>query len=245
MENEFTFCICTFNSSETLRGCLASIAKLSRNSQLLVVDHHSSDDTIEIAKSFGARIIFEDRGLGRARQICFDNTNTKFLVFVDSDVEILRSDFLELATRALEDKKIGAVVGMAAGHKFAYGLPASLLVLRKSDFEGRIVPDYIDARETFFIQKRLDQLKLKTSYIFGSIIHRSKYRRYKPEWEGANTRILPSSMIKELSFTLRVILLLTLNSRSVKNVLYLPIFYAKFFRGFANPSPWIRLRRED
>ena len=140
----------------------------------------------------------------------------------------MRSDLLVQATNALENSRIGAVVGLAVSHKFAYGLPASLLVLRKSDFEGPIVPDYIDARETFFIQKRLDELNLKTSYIFGSIVTHTKYRRYKPEWEGANTRILPSPMLKELSFTMRVILLLALNSR-LEDILYLRIFYAKFF----------------
>ena len=241
----WTFCVCTFNSSSTLRACLESIRSINSDVRLLIVDHHSTDDTIQIAKNSGATIILEDQGLGHARQLCFDNTHTQFLVFIDSDVEIVQSDFLSHAKELLEDPTIGAIVGMSVGHRIAYGLPASLLVLRKKDFVGRIIPDYIDARETFFIQKRLDNLKLKTSYVPGAMRHNSLYRKYKPEWEGANTRILPSSVLRELSFTLRVILFVALNSGSKRNIAYLPIFYVKFFRGFANPHPWIRLRRDE
>jgi hypothetical protein len=164
-------------------------------------------------------------------------------VFVDSDVEVVDGEFLEKSSRLMSDERVGAVVGLAKGHLFAYGLPASLLVLRRRDFRGTIIPDYIDARETFFIQKRLDGLKLRTAYVRDAIIHRSQFRKYKAEWEGANTRILPSPALKELLFALEVVLLLSLNSRSVRNILYVPIFYARFVRGFVNPRPWLRLQR--
>jgi glycosyltransferase involved in cell wall biosynthesis len=243
-ESDFTFCVCTFNSSKTLSRCLASIRKIAK-SEILVVDHHSRDSTIELAKAFGAKIILESTGLGHARQLCLDNASSKYVVFVDSDVEIKRSDFLTEAAKALQVETTGAVVGVSAEHKIGYGLPASLLVLRKSDFLGRVFPDYIDARETFFIQERLDKRKLKTVYIPRAMIHRSEYRRYKPEWEGANTRLLPSSLIVQLVFASKVIFLLTLNSKSLKNFVYLPIFYAKFLRGFLIPDPWLRLRRVE
>jgi glycosyltransferase involved in cell wall biosynthesis len=209
----------------------------------LVVDHYSNDDTVRIAEEFGTKIFSEAKGLGYARQLCFDLTYSKYIAFVDSDVEIVRSDFLDIAHQALSQKKFGAVVGMALGHRFRYGLPASLLVLRKGDFTGKIVPDYIDARETFFIQKRLEEEKLRTFYVDDSIIHRSQFRKFKPEWEGANTRILPDSSYKELFSALKVIILLSLNSRNLKNILYVPIFYLKFLYGFAKPEPWLRLNR--
>jgi hypothetical protein len=185
----------------------------------------------------------EDKGLGRARQMCLDLSKTSFVVFVDSDVEILRRDFLEVSLKRFENAKCGAVVGLSNGHRFAYGLPASLLVLRKRDFEGKIIPDYIDARETFFLQRRLDTHGLSTSYVYDAMKHRSEYRKFKPEWEGANTRMLPSSMLSELGFTSKVILLLTLNSKNWTNFAYLPIFYLKFFRGFLFPDKWVRLSR--
>jgi glycosyltransferase involved in cell wall biosynthesis len=241
--NEFTFCVCTYNSARTIDNCLESIRRINSRGRIIVVDHHSSDGTEQKAKTFGAEIYSEDKGLGRARQICLDLVETPYLVFVDSDVEIIRPDFLELSEKFLGKSNCGAVAGLSTGHRFAYGLPASLLVLRKGDFLGRTIPDYIDARETFFLQRRLNELGLQTSYVYEAMKHRSEYRKFKPEWEGANTRILPSFMLSELGFTAKVILLLTLNSKNWTNVAYLPIFYLKFFRGFVQPEKWVRLSR--
>ena len=243
-KEQFTFCVCTYNSAKTLALCLASIKKVAPTSRLVIVDHQSEDETIKIAQRFGSKIFFETAGLGYARQCCFDLAESEYLVFVDSDVELVRRDFIDIATTVLERRGYGAVVGMALGHRFCYGLPASLLVLRKADFLGRVVPAYIDARETYFIQKRLDEKKLKTYYVLDSMIHRSQFRSFKPEWEGANTRLLPDSKLRELLFALKVILLLSLNSRNVKNILYVPMFYVKFLRGFVKPEPWLRMRRE-
>jgi glycosyltransferase involved in cell wall biosynthesis len=242
-ERELTFCVCTYNSAKTLERCLGSIRRLLPEARLLVVDHHSVDGTVQIAKQFNADVISEKRGLGYARQLCFDATNTEYIAFVDSDEDIVKAEFFDIAVSVLQRRGYGAVVGMAVGHRFRYGLPASLLVLRKNDFLGEVVPDYVDARETYFIQKRLDNQKLGTYYVLDSMVHRSQFREFKPEWEGANTRILPDSKLKELLFCLKVILFLSLNSRNVKNILYVPIFYLKFLYGFAKPEPWLRLKR--
>lgn len=244
-EDGLTFCVCTYNSGKTLERCLGSIRRIVPESRLLVVDHCSEDGTVEIARKFNSEIFSETKGLGYARQLCFDLTNTEYVVFVDGDVEIVRADFFDIATNVLQNRQYGAVVGMAVGHRFRYGLPASLLVLRKSDFLGKVVPDYVDARETYFIQRRLDREKLRTYYVFDSMIHRSQFRQFKPEWEGANTRLLPDSKLKELLFSLKVILLLSLNSRNMKNIVYVPIFYAKFLYGFVKPGgPWLRMKRD-
>ena len=244
MNSRFSFCVCTYNSGSTLRKCLESIRTLSSDSRLIVVDHDSQDSTLQIASEFSAEIHNETKGLGHARQLCFDLVETEFIVFVDSDVQVMRPDFLNISTQALASPKYGAVVGLSLGHRFAYGLPASLLVLRKADFQGEIVPDYIDARETYFLQRQLDSRNLKTFYVPNAIIHRSQFRRFKPEWEGANTRVLPARRFSELAWALKVIVLMSLNSRSGKNVAYIPVFYLKFLVGFTHPSRWLRLKRE-
>jgi glycosyltransferase involved in cell wall biosynthesis len=228
----------------TLNDCLRSIRDLSRDSRLIIVDHDSRDETLAVASRYYTEVHKENRGLGFARQLCFDLVDSDLIVFVDSDVEIMRSDFLDVSTQVLDDRRYGAVVGMPLGHKFAYGLPASLLVLRKSDFEGKTIPSYIDARETYFIQRRLDDLRLRTFYLPQAIVHRSQFRRFKPEWEGANTRVLPSSKPWELVFALKVVFLMSLNSRQIRNIAYVPIFYLKFLVGFNDPGSWLRLKRK-
>ncbi|MDG6940227.1 MAG: glycosyltransferase family 2 protein [Nitrososphaerota archaeon] len=241
--SDFTVCVCTYNSSPTLRPCLEGVRAALPSARLLVVDHRSSDGTAGIARDFGAEVHFESTGLGYARQLCFDLARTRFVAFVDSDVLLADPRFFRAASDVLGCPRYGAVVGMSAGHRLAYGLPAGLLVLRKADFAAKSIPSYIDARETFFIQRRLSELGLRTVYVADAMVHRSGYRRFKPEWEGANTRLLGG--FKEMWYALKVIVLLTFNSHGVRNFLYIPVFYAKFIRGFLDPGRWRRMPRGD
>lgn len=209
----------------------------------MVVDHNSEDQTLEIARKFGAEVYSENVGLGYARQMCFDMVQTSHLGFIDSDVEVTNPSFFCGSLRLLEDEHVGAVVGLPEGHRLPYGLPAGLLVLRKSDFQGHIVPPLIDARETYYIQAHLDKLFLKTINVPDVMIHRSEYRKFKPEWEGANTRLLHGLALGEVLFALRVILLMIPNSKDLKNILYNPVFILKFLRGFVQPERWKQLNR--
>ncbi len=242
MDNLTVF-VCTYNSARTLERCLKSIAKGVPGLRIVVIDHNSTDQTVDIARRFGVEVFVEGVGLGYARQLAFDLVDTDFLAFVDSDVEVVEPRFFERAITMLMSPTVGGVVGMGAGHRFAYGLPAGLLVLRSRDFDGKIIPDQIDARETYYIQKQLDKKRLRTVYVANSMIHKSEFRKHKPEWEGANTRLARGLRLDELLFSLQVIVLIALNSRSVKNLLYVPVFYLKFIRGFVSPHAWRRLNR--
>ena len=235
--------VCTYNSSSTLEGCLASIRRSLPSSRLVVIDHMSVDRTVDIAKRHGAELHFEGIGLGHARQLAFELASKKYLAFVDSDVEVVDKGFFGNAVQSLRNPELGAVVGMAVGHRLTYGLPAGLLVLRTNDFRGKIIPDSIDARETYYIVRRLKDRGLKTVYLADSMVHDSRFREFKPEWEGANTRIAGGVRVGELFFALKVIIMLSLNSRSIRNIVYVPIFYAKFLRGFIHPNRWRRLVR--
>jgi glycosyltransferase involved in cell wall biosynthesis len=243
--DDLTVFVCTFNSGRTIEGCMSSIRSSSPFSKVVVVDHMSEDSTRETCLKYGAEFYEEDTGLGHARQMCFELCETRYMAFVDSDVEITELGFFGKACVMLEDTKVGAVVGMARGHRFAYGLPASLLVLRRADFSGIQIPGKIDARETYYIQVRLDSLEKKTVYLADAMIHRSQYRGYKPEWEGANTRIAAGLSPGQLAFAFRVIVLMGLNSRSLRNIAYVPLFYLKFLKGFTNPVPWSKLNRRE
>ncbi len=203
----------------------------------------SEDRTLEIARGFAAEIHTEDVGLGYARQKCIDLLRTDFLAFVDSDVEITGLGFFAGALLKLEDSRVGAVVGMSQSYSIPFGLPAGLLVLRRKDLQGKVIPPFIDARETYYLQSRLNELGLKVSYIPDAMIHRSGYRLYKPEWEGANTRVACGLSFRELIFAFKVILLMTLNSRSARNSIYIPLFVLKFMHGFVEPEKWRHLKR--
>ena len=241
--DDLTVFVCTYNSASTMTRCLESVRRALPESRLVVIDHNSTDSTVAIASKYRAEVHSESVGLGYARQMALDLVRTDCLAFVDSDVEVVRDDFFTRAVSILRDPKIGAVVGMAVGHRLAYGLPAGLLVIRSKDFRGHVIPDFIDARETYYLVSRLEELHLETSYLADCMVHRSEFRQFKPEWEGANTRLASGVSATELLFALKVIVLLSVNSKSAKNIAYIPVFYLKFLRGFIDPERWRRMPR--
>ncbi|QQG48511.1 MAG: glycosyltransferase family 2 protein [archaeon] len=239
---DLTIFVCTYNSALTLEKCLTSVTNCEPDSKVVVIDHDSTDSTTVIAERFGAEVHRENVGLGYARQLALELAESRYFAFVDGDEEVTNPLFFRCAAKRLEASVVGAVVGMAEGHRFTYGLPMGMTVFRSEDFRGKVIPPGIDAREEYFVQRRLRSLGLRTVFLSDAKVHRSQYRKFKPEWEGANTRLACGLSLRQLLFALKVTLLLSLNSRSFRNMAYVPVFYLRFLRGFAKPQPWRRLR---
>ena len=74
------------NAEGMLAACLESIVR-QRPADLIVVDGLSTDRTVEIARSFGARILSDEgRGLPAARAIGAQAAKTRYVALVDADV---------------------------------------------------------------------------------------------------------------------------------------------------------------
>jgi len=56
------------------------------NYEIIVVDKHSADNTVEIAKAKGARVLYEDLGKGYALRKGFKNARGKILISMDADL---------------------------------------------------------------------------------------------------------------------------------------------------------------
>jgi glycosyltransferase involved in cell wall biosynthesis len=211
--------------------------------RILVADHSSNDETVEIARSFGAEVHREDRGLAYSRALLLGLARTPYVVFLDSDVVIQKPTFWAEAMEGLGRPGVGAVVGMARGHRFLYGLPFSLTVLRRAWAVQVQLPEDVQARETYYFQQKLSKDRLRVAYVLEAMDHHSLYRGHKFEWEGAATRRVAGRSPYEFAYGLTVILLIHLNSRSARNIAYTPIAWAKFMRGFADPDRWMYLDR--
>ena len=86
------------NAEGMLAACLESIVRQGP-AELIVVDGLSTDGTLEIARSFGARILSDEgRGLPAARSIGAQAAGTRFVALVDADV-ILPDGSLETLLR--------------------------------------------------------------------------------------------------------------------------------------------------
>lgn len=87
--------ILTLNSGKTLRRALQSV---SRFDDIVICDGGSTDDTLAIAKEFGARIISQNIlykntegkliDFGSARNQCLDESKHDWFLYIDSDESI-------------------------------------------------------------------------------------------------------------------------------------------------------------
>ncbi|MDH5754022.1 MAG: glycosyltransferase family 2 protein [Candidatus Bathyarchaeota archaeon] len=99
----------TYNSGETLAECLKSIhGQNYLFYEVIVVDNFSSDDTLKIAKEFGAKIIQQKCNPALARNIGIANSTGKYILFLDSD-QVLSPSVVEECVRKCENEKVGMV----------------------------------------------------------------------------------------------------------------------------------------
>lgn len=77
----------TFNSERTLATCLRSVMEQETTEQIetIIADSESTDSTVKIAKSFGARVITTPRRLLGARIIGLLESSGQFVLLLDSD----------------------------------------------------------------------------------------------------------------------------------------------------------------
>lgn len=91
--------VATRNEEKNIKRCLAAI---SRFDEVIVVDSHSTDATVEIAKSLGAdSILFSWNGqYPKKRQWCLDTIPLKYdrVLFVDADEEVTNDLADEIAS---------------------------------------------------------------------------------------------------------------------------------------------------
>ena len=99
-----------FNEERLINSCLQSIsASLATNHQLgftseiIVVDNNSTDDTADLARQAGARVVFEPiNQIGRARNAGAAEATGDWLLFVDAD-SILNPGLLADILQLIED----------------------------------------------------------------------------------------------------------------------------------------------
>jgi glycosyltransferase involved in cell wall biosynthesis len=101
-----------FNEERLIEPCLQSIsASLAINSkpgftsEIIVVDNNSTDNTADLARQAGARVVFEPiNQIGRARNAGAAEATGDWLLFVDAD-SLLNPGLLADILRVIEDGK--------------------------------------------------------------------------------------------------------------------------------------------
>ncbi len=102
------------NGGQTLESCLRSIKRsYYKKYEIIVVDDHSTDNTIDITKHFQCTVIQAEDGKGAnaARNLGAQNAKGEILMFLDADIVIARETMLGII-ETLEETHIDAVVGI-------------------------------------------------------------------------------------------------------------------------------------
>lgn len=100
----------TFNSEKTLALCLQSIKNQTYpNIETIIVDSHSQDKTVEIAKQFGTKILLSHSERSAARNLGSKKSKGVFVLFVDSDME-LSPTLIEECVNLCRRKKADAII---------------------------------------------------------------------------------------------------------------------------------------
>jgi glycosyltransferase involved in cell wall biosynthesis len=101
------------NAAATLARTLRPLQAMPDGWELIVVDDHSEDDTVAIARAHGARVIVSH---GEHSDSCARNAGARvarsdWLVFLDSDVEVSASALVDALQRA-QDSGAAATFGV-------------------------------------------------------------------------------------------------------------------------------------
>jgi glycosyltransferase involved in cell wall biosynthesis len=107
--------ICVRNRADELAKCLDSLAD-AHVSEIIVVDGESSDDTVDVARSYGARVTSDtNRGLGYARRLGMRAASQPYVMFIDSDVRV--PDPTNTIRSMLAELEAGGYAGLHAMYR--------------------------------------------------------------------------------------------------------------------------------
>ena len=109
-----TVVIPVLDDAEPLADCLAGLRSQSVPVEVLVVDNGSTDDSVEVARSAGVRVIVEQApGIPAAASTGFDACSTDLVARIDTDTRVPR-DWAARVIAAFDDESVDAVTGPGA-----------------------------------------------------------------------------------------------------------------------------------
>ncbi len=110
---DISFIVPTLNEEKYIENCLKAIKnqKTSYTYEIIVVDGHSTDRTVEIAQKYADKIIFSKvKSVATQRNIGAKSSRSKYFAFIDADTQIC-TDYIETVIPHLENGYLGVSLG--------------------------------------------------------------------------------------------------------------------------------------
>ncbi len=96
--------IISLNEADRIANCISSVKDIA--DEVLLVDSNSDDNTVEIAKKMGARVIIQDfLGYVAQKNFALNNAQFEWVLSLDADEELsepLRNNILELKKKEVD-----------------------------------------------------------------------------------------------------------------------------------------------
>ena len=108
--------IAALNEAPGIGLTIAEMKEVLDDIPVLIVDGKSSDRTVEIAKSFGAEVVFQDdfgKGDALAKALEYANLNVDYIILTDADYTY-PAKYVPAMIRVLDENSL---VGMVCGNR--------------------------------------------------------------------------------------------------------------------------------
>lgn len=117
MSMKLSIVIPAFNEEKclpaTLKKVSEALAEIDCDSEVIVVNNQSVDKTGEIAKNFGAIVVFEiEHNIGKVRNTGAKTAEGDLLVFVDADTQVPQKLFQKIVETMADEKCFGGAVAV-------------------------------------------------------------------------------------------------------------------------------------
>lgn len=109
---KFSIIIVTWNTAEITKKCVDTINKYTPGQEIIVVDNGSQDNTVSLLKNIKNVTIIENHanlGFAKANNIGFKQANNEYLVFMNSDIELIDNSLYQMIEYLQKNSQIGII----------------------------------------------------------------------------------------------------------------------------------------
>src|SRR5262249_6589027 len=123
MQSTVTALVCAYNDEATIGIVLQALLQLKYDPpiEIVVVDDASTDRTAEIVAQYPVKLLrnTENRGLGHNQNLGLSAATGEYLALVQSDCEVLGTDWLNRMVEPFRDEQTAVVVSQRETQNFA------------------------------------------------------------------------------------------------------------------------------